>query len=52
MDITKDSKRAITIQRVDDTLSYICMYDLDTYEEVFKEKLGGDPEQYIKVKEI
>jgi hypothetical protein len=28
------------------------MYDLVTFERVFEEKIGGNPEQYIKCKEI
>ena len=28
------------------------MFDLETYEQVFEEKIGGNPKDYIKLKEI
>lgn len=50
--ITKDSSRAITVERVNDYLSHICMYELNDYSLSFDEQIGGDPEQYIKVKRV
>lgn len=52
MSISYDSTRAITVTKEDDRTSYIKMYDLDTNELTFEEKIGGQPDQYIKVKEV
>lgn len=52
MAISFDSTRAITVTKKDDKESYIKMYDLNTYELTFEEKIGGERDQYIKVKEI
>jgi hypothetical protein len=50
--ISFDSTRAVTIQKVNDNLSHIVMYKLDDYSVCFEEKIGGAPEQYIKVKRV
>ena len=47
--ISNDSTLAVTVQRVDDTLSKITMYSLDDYETCFEEEIKGD---YIKVKRV
>lgn len=52
MGISYDSTRAITVTKEDDRTSYIKMYDLNTNELTFEEKVGGQPDQYIKVKEV
>lgn len=52
MAISFDSTRAITVTKKDDKESYIKMYDLNTYELTFEEMIGGEKDQYIKVKEI
>ena len=31
---------------------YVKMYDLETYDLTFEEKIGGKPENYIKLKEV
>jgi len=47
--ISNDSTLAVTVQRVDDTLSKITMYSLEDYETCFEEEIKGD---YIKVKRV
>ena len=50
--ITYDSTKALTVTREDDRNYYIKMYDLETYELTFEEKIGGSDESYIKFKEV
>ena len=52
MAISYDSTRAITVTKEDDRTSYVKMYDLNTNELTFEEKIGGQPDQYIKIKEV
>ena len=52
MAISYDSTRAITVTKEDDRCSYVKMYDLNTNELTFEEQFGGQPDQYIKVKEV
>lgn len=52
MAISFDSTRAITVTKKDDKESYIKMYDLNTSELCFEELIGGQPDQYIKVKDV
>ena len=52
MSISFDSTRALTVTKKDDKESYIKMYDLNTSELTFEEQIGGQPDQYVKVKEI
>ena len=41
MIITYDSKRAVTVTKKDDKEAYIKMYDLESNELTFEEKIGG-----------
>ena len=50
--ISQDSSVAITVTKADETESWIKMYSMQTQELTFEEKIGGSPEQYIKVKEV
>ena len=50
--ITYNSKSAVTVTKKDDREYYIKMYELDTYEQSFEEKIGGTPTSYIKLKEV
>jgi hypothetical protein len=50
--ISYDSTRAITVTKRNEKEYYIKMYDLETYEQTFEEKIGGLPENYIKLKEV
>lgn len=47
--ITYDSSRAITVTKESDSVYWINMYDLDTYEITFSEKVEGT---YIKCNEV
>lgn len=50
--ISYNSKWAITVTKKDDKEYYIKMYNLETYNEEFQEKIGGNEEDYIKLKEV
>jgi hypothetical protein len=52
MIITYDSSRAITVTKKDDCTFFVKMYDLNTYEMTFEEKIGGNESDYIKTKEV
>ena len=39
--ITYDSQRAITVSKKSEHEYYVNMFDLETYEQVFEEKIGG-----------
>ena len=52
MAISFDSKVAIAITKSFEYEYQIEMFDLKTTEKVFEEKVGGDPDQYIKMKEL
>jgi hypothetical protein len=52
MAMTQDSTRAITVTKRDDCESYVKMYNMQTQELSFEEKIGGGPEQFIRVKEV
>lgn len=52
MIISLDSTRAITITKKDDRTYFIKMYDLEEYHMTFEEKIGGNPDSYIKLKEV
>ena len=47
--ITYDSSRTVVITKVDLQLFYVKMYDLESYQMVFKEKVKG---KYVKVSEV
>ena len=50
--ISYDSTRAITVTKRNDREYYVKMYDLESYEMTFEEKIGGKPESYIKLKDV
>lgn len=50
--ISFDSRRAITVTKRDERAYWVRMYDLESYEKVFEEMIGGEPNDYIKMKEI
>ena len=50
--ITYDSKRAVTVTKKSDQEYWVKQYSLETYGLTFEEKVGGDPKQYIKLKEV
>lgn len=50
--ISFDSTRVITITRKSTFEYYVKMFCLQSYELTFEEKVGGDPSQYIKLKDI
>ena len=50
--ITYDSTRAITVTKKDDREFWVRMYDLETYGKTFDEQIGGQPEDYIRLKEV
>lgn len=52
MSISFDSTRAITTTKNNDQEYWIKMYDLANGDLTFEEKVGGHPDQYIKLKEI
>lgn len=52
MAISYDSTRALTVTKKDDSEHWVKMYDLITAELTFEEKIGGEPGQYIKCKEL
>lgn len=41
--ITYDSKRAVIVSKKDEREYAIEMFDLETYEQTFMEKIGGQP---------
>ena len=49
MIISYDSKRAISIQKYDDNVSYIAQHDIVTGKRMFYEKIEGE---YIKIQEV
>lgn len=50
--ISYDSTRAITVTKRNMQEYYVKMYDLETYELTFEEKVGGEESDYIKLKEV
>jgi hypothetical protein len=50
--ITYDSQFAITVTKKSDREYYVKQYNLESYELTFEEKYGGQPDSYIKMKEI
>lgn len=51
MIISYDSTIAMTVTKKDDKEYYVKQYSLETYDLTFEEKIGGQEEQYIKLKE-
>ena len=52
MIITYDSTKAITVTKKNDIEYYVKQYDLESYDLTFEEKIGGAPDDYIKLKEV
>ena len=52
MMITYDSTRAVTVTRKSDREYWIKMYCLETAEQTFEEKVGGQETDYIKLKDV
>ena len=52
MAISYDSTKALTVTKKDDMEVWVKMYDLNTGDLTFEEKIGGQPDQYIKCKEL
>ena len=52
MIITYDSTKAVTVTKRNDREYYVKQYDLEHYGLTFEEKIGGGPNQYIKLKEV
>jgi hypothetical protein len=52
MIISYDSTRAISVSKNMEYESWIKMYSIQTFEQTFEEKIGGNKEQYIRVKEV
>lgn len=52
MIITYDSSHTVAVTKKDDGEYYIRMFQLETYEQTFSEKVGGEPDSYIKMKDI
>jgi hypothetical protein len=50
--ISYDSTRAITVTKRHEREYYVKMYDLESYELTFEEKIGGEAKDYIKLKEV
>ena len=50
--ITYDSKSVITVTKRSDRESMVKQYSLETYKMTFEEKIGGKPNDYIKIKEV
>ena len=50
--ITYDSTIAITVTKKDDREFWIRMYKLETYEKTFNEQVGGQPNSFIRCKEV
>ena len=50
--MTYNSKYAVTVSKKSNREYWVKMYDLETYKMVFDEKVGGNPEDYIKLKEV
>lgn len=50
--ITYNSKYAVTVTKKDEKEYFVKMYSLTTYEMEFEEKIGGNENDYIKLKEV
>lgn len=50
--VTYDSTKAITVSKKNEREYYVKQYDLETYEMTFEEKIGGNEDSFIKLKEI
>lgn len=52
MIITYDSTKAITVTKNNDIEYFVKQYDLESYKMTFEERIGGNADQYIKLKEV
>lgn len=52
MIITFDSKHTVAVTKKSDAEYYIRMFNLETYQNDFSEKVGGLEDSYIKMKDI
>lgn len=52
MIITYDSTKAVTVTKKDDCEYLVKQYDLESYEMTFEERIGGQKNMYIKLKEV
>lgn len=50
--LSYDSTRAITVTKKDDHECWVKMYDLETYDQTFEEQIGGNPKDFIRLKEV
>ena len=50
--ISYDSKRAVTVQKKGEREYRVQMFDLETYEKTFDEAVGGESNDYIKIKDV
>jgi len=50
--ITYDSTKAVTVTKKNEREYYVKMYDLESYDMTFEEKIGGGQDSYIKLKEV
>jgi len=50
--ITYNSKFTVTVTKKDDSLFYVKLFSLSTYECAFQEKIGGREDQYIKLRDV
>ena len=50
--ISYDSKVTVQVQKKGEREYRMQMFDLESYQKVFDEGVGGQPEDYIKIKDI
>ena len=50
--ISYNSKSAITVTKKSDREYWVKQHSLETYIDTFEEKIGGQPNSYIKLKEV
>ena len=50
--ITYNSKAVVTVSKRNDQEYWVKIYDLVSYELLFEEQIGGNPKNYIKLKEV
>lgn len=50
--ISHDSSKVITLAKSDEHEFFVQMFDVVTAKQIFVERVGGDPRQYIKIDDI
>ena len=50
--ISYDSKVAVTVQKKGEREYRVQMFDLESYEKTFDEPVGGESNDYIKIKDV